>query len=114
MRFSRRRQQRRLEQKEAGPSAAEPSEVESLHGDIVREEDVSCEESPNPVPLFISLAIFAVSAVYFAVQRYFDFGGDGRREKNPRAALVLPLQTGSKPEKRSPGDSNLTFVVPEE
>lgn len=115
MGVSERREQRHQNDDE-GPSE---ESVPSLQGEVLREDAVEAilgnvQRTPR-IAFFLSLAFFAVSAVFFTVQRMLSSrdGGDGRKERNARKALILKLPTTKRPAGVCP-DYNLSFVVPEE
>lgn len=104
---------RRHEPRDEGPS--EPPERESLlHDDDFDDfEEVDDAEERFNIPIIISLALFAVSAVFFAVQRLWNSGTDRRRELPPRRALVLRLPELAPNKMRGSPDHHLSFVVAE-
>lgn len=112
------RSKRRGEHADEGPSDA--ADVESLHGEVLTEDvaelyEVDDVEDGFNGLFFISLAVFAVSAIYFTVQRILSNVGSKEKGQHPRKALVLRLPT---PKHNLRGlhspDRNLSFVVPEE
>ena len=127
------RRNRRPPPDEAGPSRPyDAADLGSLDGDAPRTDDVyflgdprdepvENEDDGSRVPFIISVAVFAVTAVYFTVQRILNAvrGDDSRRELQPSRVFVLRLP--DTPTRKMPGrrgmpspDLNLSFVVPEE
>ena len=103
-----------------GPSnATDPERSESIHEDdasLIEEDDIEDGFSPLTV---ISVAVFAVSAVFFAVQRLWSAVKGREKEHPPRRARVLHLPLTPAHKRREPRgmmrpDCNLSFVVSEE
>lgn len=111
-----RRRQDRLRNDSGEPSNASPP---GLQGRVLREDDLEAptdndDRTPNFV-FFLSLAFFAVSAMFFTIQRYLAAinKGDGRKQLHARRALVLKLPL-PKRQQNPYFDENLSFVVSEE